>query len=153
MYYRVSFKAVVLDSLPFLLPGVALATLLAYVAYRKWRSICAFILPVVVVAIALGLIYATVGLAQWSFSYNGTHLRLQLGDEVFNVDVRGCEKAWIEDAKVRGIQGIGTPGIVAGHLRVEGVGEGYGLVAHTRSVLYITCNGTSYIIGAPGLKP
>jgi len=153
MYYRVSFEAVVFDSLPVFLLGFALATLLAYVAYRKWRSICAFILPVVLVAVALGVIYATVELAQWSFSYNGTHLRLQLGDEVFNVDVRGCEKAWIEDARVRGIQGIGTPGIVAGLLRVEGVGEGYGLVAHTRSVLYITCGNASYIIGVPGLKP
>jgi len=48
---------------------------------------------------------------------------------------------------------IGTFGIEAGRLRIEGVGEGYGLVAHKRSVLYITCNGTSYIIGAPGLTP
>jgi len=93
-------------------------------------------------------------LAQWSFSYNGTQLHLQLGDETFNVDVRGCEKTWIEDAKVSRVYGLGTPGIVADRLRVEGVREGYGPVAHTRSVLYITCgNGTSFIIGAPGLTP
>jgi len=153
VYYKVSFEAVVLDSLSVLLLGFALAALLAYVAYRKWRSICVFALPVVVVAIALAVMYATVGLAQWNFFYNGTHLHLSLGDEVFDVDVRGCEKVWIENAKVRGIQGIGTPGIVAGLLRVEGVGEGYGLVAHTRSVLYITCGNASFIIGAPGLTP
>jgi len=87
------------------------------------------------------------------FFYDGTHLHLQLGGNTFNVDVRECEKMWIEDAKVSRVYGLGVPGIVAGRLRVEGVGEGYGLVAHTRSVLYITCNGTSYIIGAPGLTP
>jgi len=80
-------------------------------------------------------LYALAGLAQWSFFYNGTHLYLQLGDEMFNVDVRECEKVWIEDANVRRVFGLGTFGIEAGRLRVEGVGEGYGLVAHTRSVL------------------
>jgi len=104
-------------------------------------------------AVVFGLVYVTVEVVPWSFFYNGTHLYLQLGSDTFNVDVRGCEKVWIEDAKVWRVFGLGTFGIGAGFLRVEEVGEGYGLVAHTRSVLYIKCNSTSYIIGAPGLKP
>jgi len=153
MYYKVSFEAVVLDSLPILIPVLALLAFVSYTEYRKRRKIDAFTPPAVVVAVVFGILYAIVEVAQWSFFYNGTHLHLRLGDEVFDVDVRGCEKVWIEDAKVWRVFGLGTFGIVAGHLRVEGVGEGYGLVAHTRSVLYITCNGTSYIIGAPGLTP
>lgn len=153
MYYKVSFEAVVLDSLPFLLPVFALVAFVSYMAYRKWKKIGAFAPLIASVAVVLGALYAIVGVAQWSFFYNGTHLRLQLGDEVFNVDVRGCEKTWIEDAKVCRVYGLGTPGVVAGRLRVEGVGEGYGLVAHTRSVLYITCGNAIYIIGAPGLTP
>jgi len=153
MYYKVSFEAVVVDMLPFLLPVFALVAFVSYMAYRKWRKISAFIPLIASIASVFGILYATVEVAQWSFFYNGTHLHLRLGDEVFDVDVRGCERAWIEDAKVCRVYGLGTPGVVAGRLRVEGVGEGYGLVAHTRSVLYIACNGTSYIIGAPGLAP
>jgi len=152
MYYKVSFEAVVLDMLPFLLPGVALLAFLAYMAYRKSSKIIASFL-VLVIAIIFVLAYVSVELPPWNFFYNGTHLHLQLGGNTFNVDVRECEKMWIEDAKVSRVYGLGVPGVVAGLLRVEGVGEGYGLVAHTRSVLYITCNNASYIIGAPGLTP
>ena len=153
MYYRVGFEAVVFDMLPFFLPVFALVAFVSYMAYRKWRKISAFIPLIASIASVFGILYVTVEVAQWSFFYNGTHLHLRLGDEVFNVDVRECERAWIEDAKVSRVYGLGTPGVVAGRLRVEGVGEGYGLVAHTRSVLYITCNNASYIIGAPGLAP
>jgi len=153
MYYKVSFEAVVLDLLPILIPIFALLAFVSYTVYRKWRRIDAFISPAVVIAVGFGIIYAVVEVVPWSFFYNGTHLYLQLGSNKFNVDVRGCEKVWIEDANVRRVFGFGTFGIEAGRLRVEGVGEGYGLVAHTRSVLYIKCNGTSYIIGAPGLTP
>jgi len=153
MYYRVSFEAVVFDILPFLLPIFALVAFVSYMVYRKSKKISAFIPLVASTIIVFANLYALTGLAQWSFFYNGTHLYLQLGSNKFNVDVRGCEKVWIEDANVRRVFGIGTFGIEAGRLKVEGVGEGYGLVAHTRSVLYIKCNSTSYIIGAPGLTP
>jgi len=153
MYYKVSFEAVILDMLPFLLPVFALVAFVSYMAYRKWRKISAFMPLIASIASVFGILYAIVGVAQWSFFYNGTHLRLQLGDEVFNVDVRGCEKAWIEDAKVCKVYGLGTPGVVAGRLRVEGVGEGYGLVAHTRSLLHVACGNASYTISAPGLTP
>jgi len=43
MYYRVSFEAVVLDILPFLLPIFALAAFVSYMAYRKSKKISAFI--------------------------------------------------------------------------------------------------------------
>jgi len=153
MYYEVSGHDIFVTFLPFLLPGIFIAPLIAYLAYRKWKSV-RYVLPfIAVVAATYVLIYFSMATTSYSFFYNGTHFHLRLGDEVFDVDVRGCEKAWIEDAKVSRVYGLGTPGVVAGRLRVEGVGEGYGLVAHTRSVLYIKCNGTSYIIGAPGLTP
>jgi len=153
MYYKVSFEAVVFDLLPLLLPVLALVAFVSYMVYRKSKKISAFIPLVAGTIIVFAGLYVAAGLAQWSFFYNGTHLYLQLGGNTFNVDVRGCEKVWIEDADVRRVFGLGTFGIEAGRLRIEGVGEGYGLVAHTRSVLYIKCNGTSYIIGAPGLTP
>jgi len=153
MYYEVSGLDIFFTLLPFLLPGIPIAALIAYLTYRKWKSVRHILPLIAVVAVTYLLAYFSVATMSYSFFYNGTHLRLQLGDEVFNVDVRGCERAWIEDAKVSRVYGLGVPGIVAGRLRIEGVGEGYGLVAHTRSVLYITCNNASYIIGAPGLKP
>jgi len=153
MYYEVSGLDIFLAVLPFLLPGIPIAALIAYLTYRKWKSVRHILPFITVVAVTYLLVYFSVATTSYSFFYNGTHLHLRLGDDVFNIDVRGCERAWIEDAKVSRVYGLGVPGIVAGRLRVEGVGEGYGLVAHTRSVLYITCGNASYIIGAPGLTP
>jgi len=153
MYYEVSGHDVFFTFLPFLLPGIFIAPLIAYWMYKKWKSVKHVLPFIAVVAASYAFVYFSMATMSYGFFYNGSHLHLRLGDEVFNVDVRGCKKMWIEDAKVSRVYGLGVPGIVAGRLRVEGVGEGYGLVAHARSVLYITCNDTSYIIGAPGLTP